>query len=70
MARTKTEEPKAPAFIAWTVTTKGENVFWNRMGAAWHHKDGKGLSLKLDTLPVDGRIVLRAPLEAEAGARS
>lgn len=72
MARTKTTTPaasKSPDFIAWTVTTKGEATFWNRMGAAWRHKDGKGLSLKLETLPMDGRIVLREPLTESTGAR-
>lgn len=63
-----TTEIKAPAFIAWNITSKGESVFWNRMGAAWTHKDGKGLSLRLDMLPVDGRIVLREPTKpAPAG---
>ena len=35
--------------------------FWTRIGAAWDHKDGKGLTLQLDLVPMSGRIVLRAP---------
>jgi len=33
------------------------------VGAAWAHKDGKGFNLKLETFPIDGRIVLRLPQE-------
>ncbi len=28
-----------PALIAWHVSERGENKFWNRIGAAWEHKD-------------------------------
>jgi hypothetical protein len=35
-----------------------------RIGAAWEHEDGEGLTLQLDLLPVTGgRIVLRKPKE-------
>jgi hypothetical protein len=38
--------------------------FWTRIGAAWEHKDGKGLTVQLDLVPVNaGRIVLRTPAE-------
>ena len=52
-------EPKLPDFHAWHVTNKGEKGFWTKVGAAWPHHDGKGLSLQLDVMPMDGRIVLR-----------
>jgi hypothetical protein len=65
-------DPKAPAFIAYAVTEKGEDKsFWTRIGAAWDHEDGKGLTLQLDLVPLNGgRIVLRTPSEAneEKGA--
>ena len=39
-------EAKAPSFIAYAVTEKGEDKsFWTRIGAAWDHEDGKGLTL-------------------------
>ena len=35
--------------------------FWRRIGAAWEHQSGRGLSIKLDLIPVDftsGDIVI------------
>jgi hypothetical protein len=58
-------EHKAPALIAYHVADRGEDKsFWTRIGAAWDHEDGKGLTLQLDLVPVNGgRIVLRVPGE-------
>ncbi|PTS74736.1 hypothetical protein DBR17_16650 [Sphingomonas sp. HMWF008] len=65
MARTQNTPslvpPKAPDFIAWHVQQKGEKSYWNKVGASWKHKDGKGMTLQLETLPINGRIVLRQP---------
>jgi hypothetical protein len=62
---TETREPVAPTLIAYHVTDKkkeGDKGFWTRIGAAWEHKDGGGLTLQLDLVPVNGgRIVLRVP---------
>ncbi|MGH6837492.1 MAG: hypothetical protein ACREDT_01560 [Methylocella sp.] len=70
--RNKSRETKGPAFIAWHVAEKNESkAFWTRIGAAWDHEDGKGLTLQLDLVPVaGGRIVLRVPSEntGEKGA--
>jgi hypothetical protein len=59
-------EPKAPAFVAYHVADRTQDKsFWTRIGAAWDHDDGKGLTLQLDLVPVaGGRIVLRQPQEA------
>jgi hypothetical protein len=65
MARTSTAtttEPKTPAFQAYHVTNKGDDSFWTKVGAAWPHRDGKGLSLILSVIPMNGQIVLRQPL--------
>jgi hypothetical protein len=61
----ETRQPKAPQLIAYHVAERGEDKsFWTRIGAAWDHDDGKGLTLQLDLVPVDGgRIVLRVPSE-------
>jgi hypothetical protein len=62
----KTEQRDPPALIAWHVAERGEKKFWNRIGAAWEHEDGEGLTLQLDLMPVTGgRIVLRKPKEDE-----
>jgi hypothetical protein len=51
-----------PALIAWHVAERADKKFWTRLGAAWNHEDGGGMTLQLDLMPVaGGRIVLRAP---------
>lgn len=59
---------KAPDLIAWHVTQKGTKSYWNKVGASWTHKDGKGVTLQLETVPINGRIVLRTPMEGNAEA--
>jgi hypothetical protein len=62
-------ESAPPSLIAWHVSERGDKNQWNRIGAAWSHEDGKGLTLKLDMIPMgSGRIVLREPKSEEAGA--
>lgn len=64
--RNQARETKPPALIAWHVSERGEKAFWTRIGAAWHHKDGEGLTLQLDLVPTTGgRIVLRAPNQTD-----
>lgn len=58
-------EANAPAFIAWHVANRGERAFWTKVGAAWFHRDRKGVSLQLEVVPINGRIVLRTPLDDE-----
>lgn len=52
---------RQPDLIGYTVKDRGpdKDPYWNRVGAAWRHRDGKGLDLHLDATPVDGRITLR-----------
>lgn len=38
----------------------------NKVGAAWKHKDGFGYTIALDVAPMNGRIVLRQPIEDPA----
>lgn len=59
----QSREFRAPEFLAWLVTQKGEKSYWNKVGAAWMHRDEKGYTLQLESLPVGGRIVLRQPLD-------
>jgi len=61
----------APTYIAYHVkdTNAGEHGekrgVWTRVGAAWPNKDGKGFNVVLDVIPLDGRLMLREPLERE-----
>jgi len=54
-----------PTHIAYTVRdftkkdTGEADSSWTRIGVAFLHKDGKGLDVALDALPVNGRVVLR-----------
>jgi len=57
-------ENRAPDFIAWHVAEKGEKSFWSKIGASWLHKDGQGMTLQLEVLPVNGRVVLRQAAES------
>ena len=68
MARSNTapaQETNPPDFLAWHVANKGDKGFWTRIGAAWFHRDRKGLSLQLEVVPINGRIVMRTPLDDE-----
>lgn len=65
----KTRETQPPTLIAFHVAERGGKAFWTRIGAAWDHEDGKGLTLQLDLVPVNGgRVVLRQQAVEEAGA--
>lgn len=55
---------KAPNYVAYHVRDgKGDKGFWTRIGAAWMSKDGKGINLQLDVVPLDGKVILRLPTE-------
>lgn len=55
---------KAPSHVAYHVRERGhDESYWTRIGAAWAHADGKGFSIQIETLPLDGRIALRLPSE-------
>jgi hypothetical protein len=57
------KKPNKPAYYAYAVrereTDEKKSNTWLNCGAAWLHKDGKGLNLELESLPINGRIVLR-----------
>lgn len=57
-----------PTLIAYAVKDpRGaeQKAIWTRIGAAWPHEKGPGYSIRLDALPVDGRIVLVEAAEAK-----
>ena len=58
-------KPKLPSHIAYSIEQGGDDKnHWHRIGAAWPNKDGS-LSLKLNSLPVDGRVNLQIRDEVE-----
>lgn len=59
MSETQTND--MPAFNAFVIVDRGkrQDPFWLKVGAAFQHKDGKGLNIVLQALPPDGRLVLR-----------
>ncbi|MEO1610040.1 MAG: hypothetical protein AAFR90_12050 [Pseudomonadota bacterium] len=55
---------KQPSFIAYQVREGQDNkAHFNRVGAAFAHKDGQGHDILLDAMPVNGRVTLRTPQE-------
>ncbi len=73
----KSSTPKRPTHRIYAVVKRGNDQSnWDEIGAAWAHADGKGFSLKLDYLPLNGgELVLREPkaktegqTEVEGGA--
>lgn len=65
---TSTEMKKRkPSHIAYSVRDiEGGKGFFNRVGVAFAHKDGKGLDILLDAIPLDGKICLREYTEKPA----
>lgn len=55
-----------PQFVVYTVIeTPGNGPnFWQRVGSAWSNKDGS-LNIKLNALPVNGSLHVRAPTAKE-----
>jgi len=50
----------APTHRAYTVIKReGQDDYWLNLGLAFPHKDGAGMNIVLQALPIDGKIVLR-----------
>ncbi len=54
---------------------RGRNdTFWLNIGVAFYHRDGHGLNVMLQAMPLDGRLVLRRydedPPKAVNGAQT
>ena len=53
-----------PSHIAYQVSERDNGqAYFNRCGSAFKHKDGKGFNIMLDSVPVNGQVVLRTPQE-------
>jgi hypothetical protein len=61
-ANTQPASSKTPSHIVYQVRDReGQKGFWTRIGSAWAHADGKGFSIQIEAVPLDGRITLRVP---------
>jgi hypothetical protein len=63
---------KKPTLIAYSIRErgKGQTAIWTRIGAAWPHGTGNGLSIQLEALPIGDRIVLTEPKADDAEAKA
>ena len=53
-------QDQQPMYRVYTVVRRGRNdTFWLNVGVAFYHRDGQGLNVILQALPLDGRLVLR-----------
>jgi hypothetical protein len=51
-----------PVLIAYAVRDRpGKKSIWTRIGAAWPHDKGAGLTVILNLMPIEPRIVLVEP---------
>lgn len=60
--------PHDPVLIAYTVKklVSGKKV-WTRIGAAYPHETGAGLTVVLDAKPLDNKIILIEPTTGDLG---
>lgn len=53
-------ESKKPYMLGYVVRPYGDGkASWSRVAVAWAHKDDQGFDVRMDAVPVDGRLVLR-----------
>ncbi|WP_213290541.1 hypothetical protein [Bradyrhizobium sp. sGM-13] len=69
----KTNQKSQKPYAVYVIEGEGtDKAYWNRIGAAWRHEDGKGFNISLSCLPLNGQLVVREPKakpesDAEAG---
>jgi hypothetical protein len=66
----QTTEKSRPTHTIYKVMGEGESGSWVKVGVAFPHKDGKGLHLLFDGIPVEGRIAVRVNREARTPEQS
>ena len=65
MSNEETNQTKRPpTHVISQVIGKGKGR-WQKIGAGWTNKDGKGLLLVFDAYPVIGRIIVREITEKD-----
>lgn len=60
MSDTTTNRPSnPPSHRLYNVTGDADQARWTEIGAAWLTKDGKGYTISLNAIPLNGRVVMR-----------
>jgi len=54
-----TNSNNRPTHRLYTVSGESDNARWTDIGAAFATRDGKGFTLCLNALPLNGRVVMR-----------
>ena len=55
----ETNTKNRPTHAIYKVTGEGEATKFTKVGVAFPHKDGEGLQLMFDGIPIEGRIDIR-----------
>ena len=61
MAEVKFLEVYAPTGRKRMVDGVEKDEYWPKIGVAFPLKDGNGFSIKLDSLPLNGQLVVKPP---------
>jgi len=59
---------KKPAFEAFTVRESKGKSYFTKVGSGWPTKHGSGITVYLDALPVNGKLVLMPPKAKQEAA--
>ena len=63
MADRDTKQPTHTAFSV--IKREGKQDYWLNIGLVFPHKDGTGFAIRLQAIPLDGKIVCRKIAEGE-----
>jgi hypothetical protein len=58
-ANNQSRSQNLPSHRLFTVNGDGDQARWTDIGVAWATRDGKGFTLSLNALPLNGRVVMR-----------
>ena len=62
------QEPQRTMFTT-SATKKTATPSRAGISSAWPHNDGKGYNIQIETIPLDGKISLRAPTKKKSSGR-
>ena len=48
-----------PEYIVLSSSENGEKTFWSKIGVGFITKDNKGISIALNALPINGKLVIK-----------